>query len=62
MKKMIIQEGRVKHITSYNRFESFSTEMKCYKCNTFGHMAKDCRITVPPRESQQNNNNHRQEP
>ena len=25
-------------------------------------MAKDCRMTVPPRESKQNNNNHRQEP
>jgi hypothetical protein len=25
-------------------------------------MAKDCRITVPPKEPQQNNNSHRQEP
>jgi hypothetical protein len=25
-------------------------------------MAKDCRMTIPPREPQQNNNNHRQEP
>jgi hypothetical protein len=25
-------------------------------------MAKDCRMTVPPTESQQNNNNHRHEP
>ena len=25
-------------------------------------MAKDCRMTVPPRESQQNNNSYRQEP
>jgi hypothetical protein len=24
-------------------------------------MAKDCRITVPPKEPQQNNNSHRQE-
>jgi hypothetical protein len=46
---------------SYNRFESLSTEVECYKCNNFGHMAKDCRMTVPPRESQQNNNSHRQE-
>jgi hypothetical protein len=26
---------------SYNRFESLSTEVECYKCNNFGHMAKD---------------------
>ena len=25
-------------------------------------MAKDCRMTIPPREPQQNNNNHKQEP
>jgi hypothetical protein len=47
---------------SYNRFESLSTEVECYKCNNFGHMAKYCRMTVPPREPQQNNNSHRQEP
>jgi hypothetical protein len=47
---------------SYNRFESLSTEVECYKCNNFRHMAKDCRMTVPPREPQQNNNSHRQEP
>jgi hypothetical protein len=34
---------------SYNRFESLSTEVECYKCNNFGHMAKDCRMTVPPK-------------
>jgi hypothetical protein len=47
---------------SYNMFESLSTKVKCYKCNNFGHMAKDCRMTIPPKESQQNNNSHRQEP
>jgi hypothetical protein len=47
---------------SYNRFESLSTEVECYKCNNFGHMAKDCRIMVPPREPQKNNNSHRHEP
>jgi hypothetical protein len=36
--------------------------VECYKCNKFGHMAKHCRMTVPPRESQQNNNSHRHEP
>jgi hypothetical protein len=47
---------------SYNRFESLSTEVECYKCNNFGHMAKNCRMTVPPREPQQNYNSHRHEP
>jgi hypothetical protein len=36
--------------------------VECYICNNFGHMAKYCRMTIPPRESQQNNNSHRQEP
>jgi hypothetical protein len=47
---------------SYNRFESLRTEMECYKCNNFGHMAKKCRMTIPPKEPQQNNNSHRKEP
>jgi hypothetical protein len=47
---------------SYNRFESLSTEVECYKCNNFGHMDKDCTMTVSPKEPQQNNNSHRQEP
>jgi hypothetical protein len=50
------------HRRSYNRFESLSTEVECCKRNNFGHMAKDCRMIVPRRELQQNNNNHRQEP
>jgi hypothetical protein len=37
---------------SYNMFESLSTEVECYKCNNFGHMAKYCRMIVPPREPQ----------
>jgi hypothetical protein len=36
--------------------------VECYKCNNFGHMVKYCIMTIPPRELQQNNNNHRQEP
>jgi hypothetical protein len=47
---------------SYNMFESLSTEVECYKCNNFGHMTKDCKMIVPSREPQQNNNIHRQEP
>jgi hypothetical protein len=50
------------HRRSYNRFESLSTEVECYKCNNFGHVAKDCRMRVPPKEPQQNNNSHRHEP
>jgi hypothetical protein len=49
-------------IRSYNRFESLRTEVECYKCKNFGHMAKDCRMTILPKEPQQNNNSHRQEP
>jgi hypothetical protein len=44
---------------SYNKFESLSTEVECYKCNNFGHMAKNCRMIVPPKEPQQS---HKQEP
>jgi hypothetical protein len=47
---------------SYNTFESLSTEVECYKCNNYGHWTKEYIITVPPKESQQNNNSHRQEP
>jgi hypothetical protein len=46
----------------YDKFESLSTEVECYKCNNFVHMEKDCRMIVPPREPQQNNNIHKQEP
>jgi uncharacterized protein YjhX (UPF0386 family) len=37
---------------SYKRFESLIIEVECYKCNKFGHMAKHCRMIVPPKESQ----------
>jgi hypothetical protein len=37
---------------SYDRVESFRTEVECYKCNNFLHMAKDCRMAVPPKEPQ----------
>jgi hypothetical protein len=47
---------------SYNRFKSLSTKVECYKCKNFRHMARYCRMTVPPKEPQQNNNSHRQEP
>jgi hypothetical protein len=47
---------------TYKRFESLSIEVECYKCNNFGHVAKNCRMIVPPKEPQQNNNSHRQEP
>jgi hypothetical protein len=44
---------------SYNKFESLRTKVECYKCHNFGHMAKYCRMTVPPREPQHDNNIHR---
>jgi hypothetical protein len=47
---------------SYNRFESLSTEVECYKCNNFEHMTKYCRMKFLPKEPQHNNNSHRQEP
>jgi hypothetical protein len=37
---------------SYNRFQYLSTEVECYKCNNFGHVEKNCRMTVPPKEPQ----------
>ena len=43
-------------------FESLSTEVECYKCKNFVHVAKNCRMTIPPKEPQHNNNSHRQEP
>jgi hypothetical protein len=46
----------------YNRFESLSTEVECYKCNHFGHVAQDCRMTILPKVPQQNNNSQRKEP
>jgi hypothetical protein len=50
------------HRINYNMFESLIIEVECYKCNNFGHMAKDCIMTVPHREPQQNNNSHRHKP
>jgi hypothetical protein len=35
---------------NYNNFGSLNNEVECYKCNNFGHEAKDCRLIVPPRE------------
>jgi hypothetical protein len=43
-------------------FESLSTEVECYKWNKFEHKTKYYRMKIPPRESQQNNNNHIHEP
>jgi hypothetical protein len=33
----------------YNMFESLRTKVECYKCNNFGHMAKYCTMTIPPK-------------
>jgi hypothetical protein len=37
------------HNIYYNIFEFLSIEMECYKCNKFGHMAKDYRMKDPSR-------------
>ena len=37
---------------SYNRFESLRNEVEGYRCNNFGHMAKNCKMTVPLKEPQ----------
>lgn len=50
------------HCRSYNRFGSLSDEVECYKCDNFGHIARDCRLTVLPREPKQNINSHKHEP
>ena len=31
-----------------NNFGSLSNEVECYKCNNFGHIEKNCRLTIPP--------------
>ena len=45
----------------YNRndniFGSFNIEVECYKCNNFGHIAKNCRLAIPLGESKHNINN-----
>jgi hypothetical protein len=47
---------------SYNRLESLNTKVEYYKCNNFGHVAKYCKMSFTPKEPQQNNNSHREEP
>jgi hypothetical protein len=47
---------------NYDNFGSLNDEVECYKCNNFGHMAKDCRLTVPPKEPKQEFNNHQKGP
>jgi hypothetical protein len=46
----------------YNSFGSLNDEVECYKCNNFGHVAKDCRLTVPPKEPKTEFNNHKKGP
>ena len=34
-----------------NRFENLRNNMECYKCQNFGHIARDCRLENPLEES-----------
>ena len=34
-----------------NRFENLRNNMECYKYHNFGHIARDCRLENPPKES-----------
>jgi hypothetical protein len=45
-----------------NSFGSLRNEVECYKCNNFGHIAKNCRLTIPPRESKKNISSQISEP
>jgi hypothetical protein len=45
-----------------NSFGSFRNEVDCYKCNNFGHIEKDCRLIIPPRESKKKINRHTSKP
>jgi hypothetical protein len=57
IQEIIIQEICPRKI--YNIFGSLSDVVECYKCNKFGHMDKDCKLIVPPREPKKNINNHK---
>jgi hypothetical protein len=45
-----------------NSFGSLSNEVERYKCNNFGHIVKNCRLTIPPRKPKKNINRHISEP
>jgi hypothetical protein len=51
--KAIIQGDLVTHKEEVTTgIESLRSEVESYKCNNFGHMAKDFRMTDPPKEKQ----------
>jgi hypothetical protein len=43
---------------NYNKFGSLNNELECYKCNNFGHMARDFILIIPPKEPKQDFNGH----
>ena len=44
-----------------NRFSPLRSEIEYYKCNNFGHIAKDCRMKLPTVRNEERSNNQKRE-